>query len=144
MTEKELGKALLRLDAAGPAAPDPRVMTEHILARDRRRGRRRHWFTVGGWVMRGAVVGFPRGAVGVSAPGRRIVNFVPRPGSLSTSIVPPWASTIRFVVGRPNPLPPGLVVTNGRNTFAAWSAVMPMPVSIRSRRTPPFSPQAWM
>jgi hypothetical protein len=38
MTEKELGRALLDLDAAAaPAAPDPREMTRRILDRDRRR-----------------------------------------------------------------------------------------------------------
>ena len=38
MTEKELGKALLNLDAAAaPAALDPRQLTQKILERDRRR-----------------------------------------------------------------------------------------------------------
>jgi hypothetical protein len=40
MTEKELGKALLNLDVAPPAAPDPRQLTRQILERDRRRIRR--------------------------------------------------------------------------------------------------------
>jgi heme exporter protein D len=39
MTEKELGKALLDLDLSPPAAPDPRQVTQAILARDRRRVR---------------------------------------------------------------------------------------------------------
>ena len=38
MTEKELGKALLNLDAAAaPAALDPRQLTRNVLERDRRR-----------------------------------------------------------------------------------------------------------
>jgi hypothetical protein len=37
MTEKELGRALLHLDVAPPAAPDPRQLTRQILERDRRR-----------------------------------------------------------------------------------------------------------
>ena len=37
MTEKELGRALLNLDMAPPAAPDPRQSTRKILERDRRR-----------------------------------------------------------------------------------------------------------
>ena len=37
MTERDLGKALLNLDAAPPAGPAPRPMTEKVLARDRRR-----------------------------------------------------------------------------------------------------------
>ena len=38
MTEKELGKALLNLDAAkAPVAPDPRQLTQRILERDRGR-----------------------------------------------------------------------------------------------------------
>jgi hypothetical protein len=37
MNEKELGRALLNLDLAPPAAPDPRQLTRRILERDRRR-----------------------------------------------------------------------------------------------------------
>jgi len=40
MTEKELGKALLNLDrASAPAPSDPRLLTQKILDRDRRRVR---------------------------------------------------------------------------------------------------------
>jgi hypothetical protein len=39
MNEKELGKALLRLDMAPAAAPDPRQLTRNILERDQRRVR---------------------------------------------------------------------------------------------------------
>ncbi len=35
-----------------------------------------------------------------------MVNCEPLPGSLCTSILPPWASTIFRVVGNPSPLPP--------------------------------------
>src|SRR5208337_5393187 len=41
--------------------------------------------------------------------GRRSEHRDPLPGTLSTSMVPPWASTIFRVVGRPRPLPPGRV-----------------------------------
>jgi hypothetical protein len=43
MTERELGKALLNLDMAAAAAPDPRQLTRTILERDRRRVR---WLTL--------------------------------------------------------------------------------------------------
>src|SRR5689334_13371289 len=39
MTEKDLSTALLNLDLAPPAAPDPRQLTRLILERDRRRVR---------------------------------------------------------------------------------------------------------
>src|SRR5262245_11487633 len=39
MTEKELGRALLTLDVAPPAAPGPRELARRIVARDRRRVR---------------------------------------------------------------------------------------------------------
>ena len=42
--------------------------------------------------------------------GSQIVTFVPRPGVLSMSIEPPWASTIFRAVGSPRPEPPCLVV----------------------------------
>jgi len=42
--------------------------------------------------------------------GSQIVSFVPRPGAVSMSIVPPWASTILRAVGRPRPEPPCFVV----------------------------------
>jgi uncharacterized membrane protein YbhN (UPF0104 family) len=58
MTEKELGNALLRLDAAGPIVADPRVMTERILDRDRRRVRRLTWLTVGVWLFAAGLVLF--------------------------------------------------------------------------------------
>src|SRR5262245_19221520 len=37
MTERELGRALLTLDVAPPAAPDARQVTQQVLQRDRRR-----------------------------------------------------------------------------------------------------------
>jgi hypothetical protein len=39
MTEKELGRSLLNLDVAPPAAPSPRELARRIVARDRRRVR---------------------------------------------------------------------------------------------------------
>ncbi len=37
--------------------------------------------------------------------GRRTVNLVPSPTTLSAVMVPPWASTISFVIASPNPAP---------------------------------------
>ena len=41
--------------------------------------------------------------------GNSRLNFVPRPTSLCTLILPPCASTILRVVGKPSPDPSGLV-----------------------------------
>ncbi len=40
------------------------------------------------------------------AVGKVKVNVVPRPGWLSASIRPPWASTISRAIARPSPAPP--------------------------------------
>src|SRR5262249_57796967 len=45
-----------------------------------------------------------------TAAGSQMVNLVPRPRSLCTSIRPPCACTILRTVASPSPLPPGLVV----------------------------------
>src|SRR5262249_24919349 len=72
---------------------------------------------------------------GTGGAGRRRVNLVPRPTSLSTAMAPPWASMILRVVASPSPLPPCLVEKNGWNTRARTSGVIPRPVSIRLRQT---------
>ena len=54
-----------------------------------------------------------------------------------TSISPPCASTIRFEIESPIPMPPDLVVTNGWKSCAAISLEMPGPVSETSTRTLP-------
>jgi hypothetical protein len=52
MGEKELGRALLELDAASLAGvPDVRQLTWRVLERDRRRVRRLTWLTVGVWLL---------------------------------------------------------------------------------------------
>jgi hypothetical protein len=57
MTEKELGRALLDLDAGtGPTAPDPRQMTRRILDRDRRRIRLLSGLAVLSWTLTAAGV----------------------------------------------------------------------------------------
>ena len=57
MNEKDLGKALLDLDATtGTLAPDPRVLTARILERDRRRVRLLTGLSVGAWVLTAALV----------------------------------------------------------------------------------------
>ena len=43
---------------------------------------------------------------GTGATGSVMVNVVPRPGVLATSICPPWAVTNWRVIARPNPAPP--------------------------------------
>jgi ABC-type Fe3+ transport system permease subunit len=58
MTEKELGKALLELDMAPPAAPDARQLTRQILARDRRRVRLLAAITTFFWVLSAGSVGW--------------------------------------------------------------------------------------
>ncbi|OPY90519.1 MAG: hypothetical protein A4E72_00606 [Syntrophus sp. PtaU1.Bin208] len=45
-----------------------------------------------------------------SRQGRRTEKTVPLPSSLLTRISPPWASTIRWAIGRPSPVPEGRVV----------------------------------
>ena len=69
--------------------------------------------------------------------GSSMTNVVPRPGSLSTSIVPWWSVTMSRHSERPSPVPSptGLVVKNGSKIFARTSAGMPGPVSPISRRT---------
>ena len=48
-----------------------------------------------------------RGAPRRQGPrGRTTVNVAPRPGSLATSIVPPWATTIDRAMYSPSPRPP--------------------------------------
>jgi hypothetical protein len=56
MTEKELGEALLHLDAT--STPDPKALTASILKRDRRRVRVLTWLSVGSWLLAAALVLF--------------------------------------------------------------------------------------
>ena len=46
------------------------------------------------------------------------------------AIVPPWSPTILATSARPNPLPVGLVVTNGSNRFGNRSSGTPGPLSL--------------
>lgn len=63
----------------------------------------------GGGAKSGAGSGGKKAAAGAaavhSAAGRRMRKRLPRPGSESTSIVPPWPSTIFFAMGSPRPVP---------------------------------------
>ena len=53
-----------------------------------------------------------------SSSGRRTVKRLPAPFSLSTSIVPPWLSTMPQVIASPSPVPrTPLVVKNGSKSF---------------------------
>ena len=49
--------------------------------------------------------------------GRSTVNVEPSPGCERTSIVPPWFSMMRWLIGRPRPVPFSFVVKNGMNRF---------------------------
>ncbi len=51
MNEKELGEALLRLDATTRPPADVRAMTDRVLTRDRRRVRVLTWLTGGTWLL---------------------------------------------------------------------------------------------
>ncbi len=51
MTERDLGRALLDLDVAPPAPPDPHQLTRRVLDRDRRRLRRLSVLTIVLWVV---------------------------------------------------------------------------------------------
>src|SRR5262249_13946523 len=76
-----------------------------------------------------------------SGIGRVRTNSVPRPGSLATSIVPAWASTILREIAMPSPVPFSFVVKNGLKMRSSLSGGMPHPLS-RTRTTallPPFS-----
>ena len=51
------------------------------------------------------------------AAGMEKLNVEPRPGSLWTLTVPPWASTVCLTTARPRPVPPGLVRARARSTL---------------------------
>ena len=60
--------------------------------------------------------------------GKRMVNVVPRPTSLVTSMVPPRPSTIAVIIGRPQPLPgipAGLRLKSNDQTLGRSSGAMP-------------------
>ena len=62
---------------------------------------------------------------------------VPPPGVAPASIVPPCASTSRFAIARPSPVPPRSADrTNRSNTYGSRSAEMPGPVSSTVNRAP--------
>ncbi len=65
------------------------------------------------------------------------MNVVPRPGSLSTQMVPPLCVTIPKTVARPSPVPwpSGLVVKNGSKIRSRVAASIPIPVSLTASRT---------
>ena len=72
-------------------------------------------------------------------------KVLPRPGSLSTVIVPPIRATRRAAIDRPSPVPPYLRVvevsscSKARKIFSCLSGGMPMPVSLTANRTPTSS-----
>ena len=51
----------------------------------------------------------------------------PTPPPSPTAIVPPWASTIRLVMGMPRPVPRVLVVKNGSKILCLCSGLSPGP-----------------
>jgi uncharacterized membrane protein YbhN (UPF0104 family) len=68
MNEKELGRALLNLDAVTRPPSDTRALTDRILAGDRRRVRVLTWLTVGTWLVAAALVLFLLVAFGLIFP----------------------------------------------------------------------------
>ena len=68
-------------------------------------------------------------------------KVLPRPGSLSTAIVPPIRATRRAAIVRPRPVPPYLRVvevsscSKARKIFSCLSGGMPMPVSLTVKRS---------
>ena len=66
-----------------------------------------------------------------------MVNVLPSPSWLSTSMVPPLASTRFLDRARPRPMPRPLVVKRGSNIFFMFSTGMPRPVSVMERETAP-------
>src|SRR5438309_691450 len=79
------------------------------------------------------------------ALGRRMVNVLPTPGSLSTCTWPPWAATIcsTIVSPRPVPLAPAASALAARTNFlkicfCSWGAI-PSPLSHTRMATWPFS-----
>ncbi len=67
------------------------------------------------------------------------MNVEPRPGSLSTRIVPPWRRTIPYTVARPRPVPRSrsLVVKNGSKILSRVASSIPHPVSATASHTCP-------
>jgi len=56
VNEKQFGEALLNLDVGTGPAGDPKVLTERVLARDRRRVRALTWLAAGSWVVAAGLV----------------------------------------------------------------------------------------
>ena len=79
-------------------------------------------------ILRISIVPTPRAYVS-QAMGRRTVKTLPLPSSVSTSMVPPLASTRFLLVANPNPMPQALVVNNGSKSLCRFSSGMPHPVS---------------
>src|SRR5574337_1676586 len=67
--------------------------------------------------------------------GRLILNVAPPPAFCSMPIFPPWSSTSRFEIARPNPVPLAFVVKKGWKILSVTAASMPLPVSDISTRT---------
>src|SRR5262249_51849815 len=119
-------------NAGDPAEPVARRSTPTALVRARLQPR--DCAPVGG---QAASAGAPaQGGRG----GRRIVNWLPTPGSLVTRTSPPRASTKRRTMWSPRPTPPPAVpgtCRNMSNTTGRASAGMPQPVSTTLIWTPP-------
>ena len=112
-----------------------------------------------GWITDGNIEKFDEVAEAVrrvvNKSGSKTKNVVPPSGLASKLICPPWASTMFFTTGRPNPVPrpAGLVVKNGSKTRFWSCSRMPSPLSAtaspshdspsRKVRTVTFPP-AWI
>ena len=97
----------------------------------------------------GSAAGMAAGSGSVRGlTGMLISNRVPSPGALSTRMVPPYPSTMRFTTARPSPTPPAV---SSRTAFSCakasnmcfWnSSLMPTPSSSQinvSRQMPSAS-----
>ena len=72
--------------------------------------------------------------------GRSTEIVVPPSGGMSIWIVPPWASTTRFAIGSPRPVPRCFVVKKASNAFSRTSAGIPGPRSATATRQRPSAP----
>ncbi len=76
--------------------------------------------------------------------GNSIVNLAPEPISLSTPMVPWWATTISLTMCKPKPKPEALLpvgtTRSKRSKILLWSSgAMPMPWSCTSKWAMPWS-----
>ncbi len=72
----------------------------------------------------------PAAAWREDASGSWTVTVVPCSASLSSSRVPRWATAMRRAIGRPRPVPSGLVEKSGSKTRLSACSEIPVPLSL--------------